>query len=690
MTKFITRFFFLYFLFTLTTIKAQEPLKLEYEVVNPKDVNNAKIRLNVSGGKAPYKYYWAKTDVDTLSSTAENLVEGFDQHVVVKDSNNNSIEKNIEVPTQSVLESFNSGITRVVKNLSHIMFYDVFANFGLYDNTVYAEQLSVAIPHWHANIDDIFTLEKWHIANNQKVHTGDLIATISNKKNEKIEVFAQANGTLKHLEKEGHIIYDSNNKKHVIQEGAHHFASIKYDQLFPIKNPNGTVKKTNMPFVVLWLLVGALFFTFRMGFINIRGFKHALQLASGKYDDPKAPGQVTHFQALTTAVSGTVGLGNIAGVAVAISMGGAGATFWMIVAGLLGMSTKFVECTLGVKYREIKSDGRIFGGPMNYLKLGLAEKKMAVLGKFLAIVFAVTIIFGSFGIGNIFQVNQAYEQLSTQISFLDGNSFYFGLFSAILVGFVIIGGIKSIAKVTEKIVPFMTAFYLIAAFVVIFANIGNIDVAFKAIWSGAFSPSSLKGGLFGVLIIGLQRAVFSNEAGLGSAAIAHSVAKTNHPPSEGFVALLEPFIDTVIICTLTALVLIFTGMHEVQGLAGAKLTSDAFGSVVGWFPKVLAFAIFLFAFSTMITWSYYGMRAWTYIFGKSKNSELIYKIIFLIFVTTGATISLDVVMDLSDMLILAMAFPNILGLYILSGDVRRDLNNYLSDLRNNKLFVKGK
>ena len=349
-----------------------------------------------------------------------------------------------------------------------------------------------------------------------------------------------------------------------------------------------------------------------MGFINLRGFRHAFELAKGKYDDPNAPGQVTHFQALATAVSGTVGLGNIAGVAVAISLGGAGATFWMIVAGLLGMSSKFVECTLGVKYRTIDSEGRVFGGPMNYLRYGLAKRRnLKGLGKFLAALFAILAIGASFGGGNMFQANQAFAVLDNEIPALQGNGFWFGLLLAVLTGFVIIGGIKSIARVTEKIVPLMAIIYFLGAMTVILFNIENLGAAFTAIWDGAFSPGALKGGIIGVLIVGFQRAAFSNEAGVGSAAIAHSAAKTHHPPSEGFVSLLEPFVDTVVICTLTALVLIFTGMHQVGGIGGVELTSAAFGSVVSWFPYVLAMAVFLFAFSTMISWSYYGMRAWT-------------------------------------------------------------------------------
>lgn len=286
----------------------------------------------------------------------------------------------------------------------------------------------------------------------------------------------------------------------------------------------------------------------------------------------------------------------------------------------------------------------------------------------------------------MFQANQAFEQLAGQVEMFQGHGFAFGVITAILVGAVIIGGIKSIVRVTEKIVPFMATVYVLACLAVIGLNIENIGLAFNAIIDGAFSPSALKGGIIGVLIVGFQRAAFSNEAGVGSAPIAHSAAKTNHPASEGFVALLEPFIDTIVICTLTSLVIIFTGMHEVEGLAGAQLTSDAFGSVISWFPYVLAFAVFLFAISTMISYSYYGMRAWTYLFGKSQKSELIYKGLFLVFVIIGSSISLGAVLDFSDMMLLSMAFPNVIGLYIMAGEVKADLDKYLGELKAGTLF----
>jgi len=438
-----------------------------------------------------------------------------------------------------------------------------------------------------------------------------------------------------------------------------------------------------IPIVVIWLIFGALFFTFRMNFINFRGFKHAIGLVKGNYDDPKNKGEVSHFQALTTALSATVGLGNIAGVAIAISVGGPGATFWMIIAGLLGMSAKFVECTLGVKYRKLDSDGEVSGGPMYYLRDGLAKYNMVGLGKVLAVLFAILCIGGSFGGGNMFQANQAYAQLSGQFPFLADNGPLFGLILAVLVGVVIIGGIKSIANVTEKIVPFMAALYVGTALIIIFMNFTKIGDVFNLIFQGAFTPEAGLGGVIGVLIQGFRRAAFSNEAGVGSASIAHSAAKTNEPVSEGIVALLEPFIDTVVICTMTAIVIIITGFHVSTEFAGegAQMTSAAFGSVFSWFPYVLVFAIFLFAFSTMISWSYYGLKSWTFLFGKTKLSVYAYKFLFLVFIVIGSSVKLAAVLDFSDMMILAMAFPNIIGLLILSKEVKIDLDDYYKRLK---------
>ena len=653
-----------------------------------KDINNGVIELTVKGGVEPYTYKWSNQSTPLTSKRAQGLVEGIPYSVVVTDAAGNSVTKEFEIKAESITEIFNGTMTPAVSALGSVLFWDPFAAIGIYDPIAYADTKLIGVPDWSNETQDRFVLKKWLKGDGQNVLVGDDIAVITSDKDGDITIKATAKGKLIHKTAEGKVIYNSENQEHVIEQGAHYFAEVKYDEPIAMVHPNGDPIIKGIPFIVIWLVLGALFFTLRMGFINIRGFRHSIDLAKGKYDDPDAPGQVTHFQALATAVSGTVGLGNIAGVAVAVSLGGAGATFWMIVCGLLGMSSKFVECTLGVKYRDILPDGRVFGGPMNYLRYGLEKRNMKGFGKALAGVFAVLAIGASFGGGNMFQANQSFEQLAGQFPSLAGNGFWFGVVTAILVGVVIIGGINSIAKVTGKVVPIMASIYIVAALAVIIMNIQNIGPAFTAIFEGAFNPSALKGGILGVLVVGFQRAAFSNEAGVGSAAIAHSTAKTNNPPSEGFVALLEPFIDTVVVCTLTALVLIFTGMHEVEGMAGAQLTSDAFGSQITWFPYVLAVAVFLFAFSTMISWSYYGMRAWTYLFGKSKRSEMIYKMLFLIFVVVGASVSLGAVLDFSDMMILAMSFPNIIGLYIMSGEVKADLNSYLQKLRSNQLFKK--
>lgn len=468
-----------------------------------------------------------------------------------------------------------------------------------------------------------------------------------------------------------------------------------YDEMGrPVLNNDGTPKKASVPLVVVWLILGAITFTVFFKFVNIRGFWHAIQLTRGIYDNPKEPGEVSHFQALTTALSATVGLGNIAGVAVAISIGGPGATFWMIVAGLLGMSSKFTECTLGVKYRKIDENGVVSGGPMYYLRDGLKKKGFKWLGWFLSGLFALLVIGGSLGGGNMFQANQSFSQLTYILPGLQDYGAWYGVILAILVGIVIIGGIKSIAQITDKIVPLMALMYVGVSIFIILTNISHTFDAFHLIYEGAFGADALKGGLVGVLIVGFQRAAFSNEAGVGSAAIAHSAVKTDKPISEGFVSLLEPFVDTVVICTMTALVLIFTGTYENPlGLEGAQLTSEAYGKIISWFPYLLLVAIFLFAFSTMISWSYYGLKGFDYLFGdifqkvfKNKNaSKYTYFVIFLMFIVIGSSSSLGSVIDFSDMMILAMAFPNILGLLILAPEVKQEMNTYFADLKSGKI-----
>jgi AGCS family alanine or glycine:cation symporter len=440
-----------------------------------------------------------------------------------------------------------------------------------------------------------------------------------------------------------------------------------------------------MPLVVAWLLGGALYFTLCMRFVNIRLFKHAIELVRGKYDDPKQVGEVTHFQALTTALSATVGLGNIAGVAIAIGTGGPGATFWMILVGFLGMSSKFTECTLGQKYRKVRKDGRIMGGAMHYLSAGLKERNLKHLGGLLAGLFCILCIGGSLGGGNSFQVNQSLAMIQTVSPALAEIPWIYGLVMAILVGLVILGGIKSIARVASFIVPMMCGIYLMACIYILGTHFHEIPTAFRLIISQAFSPDAAFGGFLGVLIIGVKRAVFSNEAGIGSAAIAHSAAKVKNPVEEGVVSLLEPFIDTIVVCTMTALVIIITGAYIDPANAelinqnqGGALTSAAMGGVIPWFPYILALAVFLFAFSTMISWSYYGERCWVYLFG--DGSSLIYKIIFLVFTFLGSVITATNILDFSDLMILGMAFPNILGLILLSGEVKKDLNHYVKSL----------
>ena len=447
-----------------------------------------------------------------------------------------------------------------------------------------------------------------------------------------------------------------------------------------------------IPFIVLWLVIAALFFTFYFGFINLRAMKHAFRLVRGDYTSPDAAGEVSHFQALATALSGTVGLGNIAGVALAVSLGGPGATFWMILAGLLGMSTKFAECTLGVKYRNEYADGTVSGGPMYYLSKGVASEypALAVFGKVLAVVFAVFCIGGTLGAGAMFQTNQAFSQLVNvtggEVSPLNGFGWLFGLVIALLVGMVIIGGIKSIARVTEKVVPVMGVIYVTAGLLIIGLNIDQLPAAFASIIQGAFQPEGVYGGFVGVLIMGFRRAAFSNEAGVGSAAIAHAAVRTDKPVTEGLVALYEPFIDTVVVCTVTALVIIITGSLVPGGnIEGVALTSRAFSTAFDWFPMVLLLAVLLFAFSTTISWSYYGLKSFTYLFGEGQKKELVFKAVVLGAVVVGSSINLASVMDFADAMILAMALPNLIGVYLLTPVVKRELKAYWRDYKAGRL-----
>ncbi|MDX5583438.1 MAG: alanine/glycine:cation symporter family protein [Aureibaculum sp.] len=486
----------------------------------------------------------------------------------------------------------------------------------------------------------------------------------------------------------------------------------------------------DVPIVIIILLLGALYFTLYNRFANFRLIGVAIRATRGKYDEidhhiaetiagDSTPnedgdsfetiqkegviGEVTHFQALTAALSATVGLGNIAGVAVAIAVGGPGATIWMILAGLLGMSSKLVEATLGVKYREVGDDGKIYGGPMYYLKKGLKENGLGVLGKVLAVFFAIMVVGGSFGGGNMFQANQAAAQFKILANTTSGSAgFWFGVVLAILVGLVIIGGIKRIGRVTEKVVPFMAIIFIGASLIIIFINGSLIPSAISEIWDGAFNAKSALGGIIGVMIVGFQRAAFSNEAGVGSASIAHAAVKTRFPASEGIVASIGPFVDTVVICTMTALVIVIMNLKknlfaygdvvnkEVllnsngERIGGVDLTSLAFEAAIPNFSIVLTIAVILFAFSTMLSWSYYGLQGWTYLFGRGKVTDIVYKSLFLIMVVVGASSSLGSVIDFSDAMIFAMVFPNIIGLLILAPKVRKEIKRYLVAIGHNK------
>ncbi|MDB4756310.1 alanine:cation symporter family protein [Mariniblastus sp.] len=434
----------------------------------------------------------------------------------------------------------------------------------------------------------------------------------------------------------------------------------------------------SVPFIVLWLVLGAIFFTLRMSFINIRGFRHAIKVTKGDYDDPSDPGEISHFQALSSALSATVGLGNIAGVAIAVSLGGPGALVWMIIAGFLGMSSKFTECTLGQMYRNVDERGQVLGGPMRYLSAGLSEMKLGMLGKLLAVMFVILCIGGSFGGGNMFQANQSYAAVKGAVPWFEGKDWLYGLILAFVVGLVILGGIKRIGTAAGVIVPFMCLIYVAAATFVIIVNYTEIPAAFGTMLGGAFSLKAGMGGLIGTLVVGFQRAAFSNEAGTGSASIAHSAAATDEPVREGIVALLEPFIDTIVVCTMTGLVVVITKAYEIPGVNGVEMTSEAFKQGISWFPYVLSVAVVLFAFSTMISWSYYGERCAIWLFGPSASIP--YKIVFLIFVFLGSVLNLGNVLGFSDLMILGMAFPNILGLLLLSGKVRRGLDEYWQKL----------
>lgn len=450
---------------------------------------------------------------------------------------------------------------------------------------------------------------------------------------------------------------------------------------FKIGGENG------IPFIVLWLVMGAVFFTLRMKFVNLRGFKHAIEVVQGKYDDPDDEGDVSHFQALAAALSGTVGIGNIAGVAIAIRLGGPGAAFWMTVAGFLGMSSKFAECTLGQKYRTIKPDGTVGGGPMYYLSRGLSSIGMRGLGQGLGVMYAVFCAIATMGAGNMFQANQAYAAVANVIPFFENASWLFGLILVAVVGLVILGGIERIGAVAGFLVPLMAIIYTLACLWVMLVKFTDIPAAIGTIIGSAFVPEAVAGGAVGAIVIGFQRAVFSNEAGIGSAAIAHSAARTDEPVREGIVALLEPFIDTMFICNMTAIVIVLTGVYADPASAdldGARLSAASFETIISWFPYVIAVAGFLFAISTMISWSYYGQMAWTYLFG--DRTVNVYKILFLACGFIGTVINLELVLEFSDILLLAMSIPNLLGCFLLSGIVANELEIYMSRLKSGEML----
>ncbi len=441
--------------------------------------------------------------------------------------------------------------------------------------------------------------------------------------------------------------------------------------------------------ILIWLAAASLFLTVYFGFINIRYFKHGIDLVRGKYDERGEDGQINRFQALMTSLSGTVGLGNIAGVAVAVSTGGPGAVFWMAMMGLFGMSAKFAEAALGVKYRHHPNPERpemISGGPMYYIRDAFKKKNMGFIGSVLAGFFSLCCIGGAFGAGNMFQANQAFQQLVNvtggEGAFMADKGWLFGLILAAMVGVVIIGGLKSIAAVASKIVPFMGISYLFAGLFVIAVNYTNIPAGLVTIVQMALTPEAGLGAVLGSLLIGVQRAAFSNEAGIGSAAIAHSAAQTNNPVSQGFVGMLGPFIDTIVICMVTALVIVMTGAYEGAGagMEGVSLTSRAFESVIPWFPYVLALTVFLFAYSTMIAWFYYGLKGLTYLTGDKPSIVMVYKIMFCLFVVVGSAATLDSIILFSDSMIFAMAIPNIIGLYLLAPELKKDIKKYLQDV----------
>ena len=471
------------------------------------------------------------------------------------------------------------------------------------------------------------------------------------------------------------------------------FGTIQIDEVDRDGNPvldasgNPVIKVVSLPFLIVVLILGAIFFTLWYRWINVRGFKHSIEIIQGKYDNPEDTGEISHFRALTSALSATVGLGNIAGVAIAIQLGGPGAVFWMLVAAVFGMTAKFSSCTLSQMYRQTNPDGSISGGPMYYIDIGLKQmgSGWAGLGKVLAIIYALMIMGGAIGAGNMFQVNQTAEAFRSTFGLSEGANWVIGIVIAILVGIVIVGGIKRIGAATSKIVPAMCGLYVCVSILIIVMNITRVPEAISLIFRLAFTGNAFYGGFVGVLVWGIRRSSFSNEAGLGSAAIAHAAAKTEEPVREGLVAMIGPFIDTIIVCLMTAMVVIITGTWNDPSLSqsdGVTLTTIAFKSAIGWFPLILTVSIGLFAYSTMISWAYYGERGWIYLLdhfgGVGLKTVIVFRVIFVLFILVGAVYPLRAVLDFSDAMVLGMAFPNIVGSIILAPKVLGKVRDYWS------------
>lgn len=448
-----------------------------------------------------------------------------------------------------------------------------------------------------------------------------------------------------------------------------------------------TVMGNDIPAIILWLLAIGVFSSVYLGFVNFRLLRLSCQLLCGKFQSSNRQGQISNWQALSTSLSATVGLGNIAGVAVAVSMGGPGATVWMILMGFLGMNTKFLECALGVKYRHIAEDGEVSGGPMYYIARGFKDRGLPRLGKILALCFAVCCIGGAVGGGNMFQSNQTYQmfmRVAGEGNFLADKGWLFGVILSVMVGAAIIGGIKSIARVSEKIFPTMATLYMAICLIVIIGNYAAVPGAVVSIIQGAFAPDAAVGGLIGAMVAGIRRAVFSNEAGIGSAPIMHSAVKSDSHISQGIISMLNPFIDTVVICTMTALVIAVTGVYEGgNGVEGITLTANAFETIGGWTIYWLGLTVFLFAYSTMIAWYYLGEKGFTFIAGRSPAKVLAFKVFYCLFVIIGAAVNLTHLIDLTDALFFAMAIPNVIALYVMAPEIKKDLREYLEKMRVN-------